>query len=115
METDTQYRVMEETKIKKIIIEDNLSYMNALDSLSKISVQFPERRFYMEPSSNIVNLHIQVGNIPNLKDGRTFDQSIKTTYHLLDMRMMDELLKQMNTNTLQVGDQLEIQIKINRK
>lgn len=42
MEPDTQYRVMEETKIEKIIIEDNLSYMNALDSLSKISVQFFE-------------------------------------------------------------------------
>ncbi|AFV21647.1 MULTISPECIES: hypothetical protein [Bacillus] len=115
METDTRYRVMEETKTDKTIIADNLSYLTALDPLSKISAQFPERRFYMEPSSNIVNLHIQVGNIPNLKDGRTFDQSTKTTYHLLDMRMMDELLKQMNINALQIGDQLEIQIKINRK
>lgn len=115
METDTRYRVMEETKIEKTIIADNLSYLNALDSLSKIGAQFPERRFYMEPSSNHVNLHMQVGNIQHLKDGRTFDQSIKTTYHLLDMRMMDELLKQMNMNTLQVGDQLELQININRK
>ncbi|WP_260857444.1 hypothetical protein [Bacillus thuringiensis] len=115
MNTDNTYRVMEETKTEKTIIEDKLSYLYALDSLAKMSAQFPERRFYMEPSSNVVNLHMQVGNISNLIDGRTFDQSIKTTYHLLDMRMMDELLKQMNLNTLQVGDQLDIQIKINRK